>query len=85
MNAKKAKKLRKALLPGKEDTGMSRGQFMREVKDYANTNVKRFVMEFPGAEPGTTAEFRHTTQTTQLTKDAPRAMYKRFKKELKRV
>ena len=84
MNAKKAKALRRALIPGKEDTGLSRGDFMRGVKQYTDTNVKGFVMELPGAEPGTTAEFRHSTQTTKLTEDSPRSMYKRFKKELKK-
>jgi len=81
MNEKRAKRLRKALLPGREDTGMSRGAFMRGVKDYTDTNVKGFVLEFPEVEPGQgRPEFRWTTQTTRLTDDSPRAMYKRFKR-----
>lgn len=82
MNAKKAKLLRKAILPDRAETGMSRGAFLRGLTRYEEKFRKKYVLEFP-RDPDTGKErepFEWITSTKFLDPNSPRGLYKTIKR-----
>jgi hypothetical protein len=83
MNAKKLKLLRRSMLPGREETGISRGAFLRALTQYTEDKVKKFVLQFPLDEEGNEVEdFEWHTSTKVLDPNCPRGLYKNLKRKL---
>lgn len=89
MNAKRAKAIRNAILPGREETGMSRGAFLRTLTQYTESNVRKYVLEYPPEKEeqwdGTIKlvepePFEYIKSTVRLDENCPRGLYKKFKR-----
>lgn len=74
MRGSNAKILRQAVVPGREETGMSRGAFIRMLTQY-ETTIHR-VVRYPKAHGG--EDFEVPYHTTTLKADCPRGMLRKF-------
>jgi hypothetical protein len=91
MNEKRAKAIRQAIIPGREVTGTSRGDFLRGTTKYEHKVGKRFIVErfkvmgkgqyLEEREDNATYEERtFDTYTRTLQEDCPRGMVQKFKR-----
>jgi hypothetical protein len=80
MRGKKAKAIRRALVPGRDKTGMSRGTFVRLLTQYERVVRKRVLVQWPLQVLFGPIPVDYYTQT--LNKDCPRAKIQDFKKKV---
>ena len=80
MSGKKFKAIRKAYIPGREETGISRGAFIRALTQYDKTNRKGFTYQYTDPE---TEDFSWETYTAVLDKNCPKGLYKTVKRRNK--
>ena len=79
MNAKRAKRLRKALVPGRSVSGISRGRLMRELTKYDRTIHRRLSVAWPLQELFGPIQIDY--YTLRNIPDSPRGMYRKFKRK----
>lgn len=86
MNAKRVKAIRRAIIPGREHTGTSRGRFEKGTTLYAaQENRKKYSLEFPlDKRGGWSDDFIWFTGTVRLEPTCPRAMVKQYKEIARR-